>query len=33
MNTKPCPAPPGRALQHEHMINPDDAAMLTLNDP
>ena len=27
----PRPAPPGGALQHEHMHNPDDAAMLNLN--
>jgi len=24
-------APPGGALQREHMLNPDDAAMLILN--
>jgi hypothetical protein len=32
MNTKPRPAPPGGALQHEHMPNPDDAIMLIFND-
>ena len=28
---QPRPAPPGGALQHEHIPNPDDAAMLTPN--
>jgi putative transposase len=31
LNTKPRPAPPGWALQREHMLNPDDAATLIPN--
>ena len=32
MNTQPRPAPRGGALHCEHMLNPDDAAMLIFND-
>jgi hypothetical protein len=28
----PRPAPTGRALQHEHALNPNDAAVLIFND-